>query len=91
MNPIQYYFQVDFIDKQGLATYVETYHDIGEAIKNVNLLNFANKRINRATKFVLDIYQYNPQIEDSDKVIAYNITNAETITERLKRLQGNNQ
>ena len=54
----EYYYQIDYIDKDGLATYIDTEHNRAKAIRKVNYLNYANAYINKDTKFVLDKYSF---------------------------------
>lgn len=81
MTEYKYYYQIDYIDENGLATYIETYHNEITAIKDVNTLNRANRCISGNTKFVLDEYRYIEDVEDSDEITVYNITGAKTIDE----------
>lgn len=91
----EYYYQIDYIDKDGLATYIDTEHNRAKAIHKVNYLNFANECINKDTKFVLDKYSFYFTKEGEavgDKIEEMNITNSETITEyveRIKKMKGN--
>ena len=54
----EYYYQIDYIDKDGLATYVDTEHIRAKAIQKVNYLNYVNSFINRDTMFILDKYSF---------------------------------
>ena len=55
----EYYYQIDYIDKDGLATYVDTEHNRAKAIRKVDYLNYVNSFINRKdTMFVLDKYSF---------------------------------
>lgn len=91
----EYYYQIDYIDKDGLATYIDTEHNRAKAIHKVNYLNFANECINKDTKFVLDKYSFYFTDEGEpvgDKIEEMNITNSETNTEyveRIKKMKGN--
>lgn len=58
-----YYYQIDYIDEDGLANYIETFDkdEKDKAIESVNILNRANACINEKhdeTKYVLDYYRY---------------------------------
>lgn len=76
-----YYYQIDYIDKDGLANYIETFDkdEREKAIKAMQLLNQANMCINgTTTKFVLDYYRYKLDkdghaIDDTDEVIEQDI------------------
>lgn len=54
----EYYYQIDYIDKDGLTTYVDTEHSRAKAIRKVDYLNYVNSFINRDTMFVLDKYSF---------------------------------
>lgn len=85
-----YYYQIDYIDKDGLATYVDTIHDRDSAIKAVNYLNYANTSINRDTKFVLDKYSYYFTEEGEpvgDTIEEMNITDSTTTVEYIERIK----
>lgn len=81
----KYYYQIDYIDSKGLASYIHTLHDREEAIKQTNILNFANDCLHKSTKFVLDKYRYVVNEEETDEIIEENITNAKTINEQIKK------
>lgn len=83
MQEYSYYYQIDYIDSKGTASYINTFHDREEAIKHTNILNNANYCLHKSTKFVLDRYRCIPGDDDSDEIIEENITNAKTINERL--------
>lgn len=74
----KYYYQIDYIDKDGLALYVDAYknEDFKKAKERVNYLNVIEKAIRKGTKFVLDKYRYVEGTEDTDEVITMNITGA---------------
>ena len=72
----EYYYQIDYIDENGLANYIKTFNkdERDKAIKSVNLLNQANMCINgTTTKYVLDYYRYRPEIDESDEIIEKDI------------------
>lgn len=84
------YYQIDYVDNEGFATYVDTFIDREEAIEKVNYLNHINKCLNRDTKFVLDRYdyEYNEYGEAcNDSLIEENITNSITILERVDKVK----
>ena len=86
----EYYYQIDYIDKDGLANYIETYHDREQAVKAVNLLNHANRCLNRDTKFVLDKYSFYFTDEGEpvdDTLEEENITESVTIIEHIERVK----
>ena len=67
------YYQIDYIDKNGLANYINTFHDIEEAKNNFNILTNALRCITRETYFVLDSYEYEidenkDPVEDTDEL-----------------------
>lgn len=74
MKKYEFYYQIDYIDSDGLANYIDTLHDEEKAIEHVNILNNANRCLNDDTKFVLDMYGYIPNVEESDVIIRENIT-----------------
>lgn len=68
------YYQIDYIDKNGLANYIDTLHSLREAKKNFFILTKALRCLTRETYFVLDLYEYEEgedgfAIEDTDKLI----------------------
>ena len=83
----EYYYQIDYIDADGIASYIQTYHNKEQAISELLILNHANRCLNADTKFVLDAYRYIFGEDDSDEVIAYNITDAETVNEHIKKVE----
>lgn len=80
----KYYYQIDYIDSKGLANYIDTFDDKGEAIKHTNILNQANHCIHKSTKYVLDKYRYIANTDGTDEIVEANITNAKTINEYIK-------
>lgn len=72
-----YYYQIDYIDEEGLASYINTFDkdERDKAIEVANLLNQANMCINgTTTKYVLDYYRYKVDnnghtIDDSDELL----------------------
>lgn len=79
----KYYYQIDFIDAEGYANYIDTHYSRAVAIRAVDLLNRANQCLNSNTKFVADKYRYIDGLDESDELIEENITNVLTIQERL--------
>lgn len=75
---IKTYYQIDFIDVDGKATYIETYHNKDVALNDLKVLEHANNCLNNKTKFVLDLYAYIEEddgnaLEDSDVLIYKNV------------------
>ena len=76
-----YYYQIDYIDKNGLANYIKSFSedDKENAIKTVNILNQANMCINgTTTKYVLDMYRFKRDgdgmsIDDTDELFKKDI------------------
>lgn len=71
---IKTYYQIDYIDENGLASYIETYHDKEKALNALMILEHARRCLSDKTKYVLDLYAYiedddNNPIEDSDVLI----------------------
>lgn len=79
----KYYYQIDYIDTDGYANYIDTHYSRAVTIRAVDLLNRANQCLNSNTKFVADKYRYIDELDESDEIIEENITNALTIQERL--------
>lgn len=72
----RYYYQIDYIDRSGLANYIETFDkdERDKAIETTNTLNHANRCINKDTYYVLDYYRYKVDtngnaIDDSDELL----------------------
>lgn len=80
-----FYYQIDYIDKEGLANYIYTFEqdELELAKEHLNILNHANGCLNADTKFVLDKYGV---IEDSDddELVEHNITNVLSTNEHLE-------
>lgn len=86
----EYYYQIDYIDKDGLATCVDIEHSRAKAIRRVNYLNYANECISKDTKFVLDKYSFYFTDEGEavgDTIEEKNITNSGTIMEYVERIK----
>lgn len=72
----EYYYQIDYIDKSGLANYIKTFgkDERDKAIETTNILNHANRCIDKDTYYVLDYYRYKVDIDghaidDSDELL----------------------
>lgn len=81
------FYQIDFIDSEGFANYIDTGYDEEDMIKKVNYLNFANQAHSRDTKYVLDVYKVLDNEDDYEEPIKLNITNAETWDEYQERIR----
>lgn len=76
-----YYYQIDYIDNDGLASYIKSYSndDREKALRDVHLLNLSNDCIhNDNTKYVLDMYRLKRDkdgfsIDGTDELIKQNI------------------
>ena len=68
---IETYYQIDFIDKNGLANYIDTFqeNEFEEAKKHYKMLSNALACIDKDTKYVLDLYAHIPSKDNSDKFI----------------------
>lgn len=76
----RYYYQIDFIDEQGDANYIDTFtsRQRKKAIEHTNILNRANQCISENTCYVLDKY-ISFDNDDDNEIVEADITNAETI------------
>ena len=69
---VKYYYQIDFIDEQGDANYIDTFtsRQRKKAIEHLNILNSANQCLTNDTYFVLDKYacydEYNIEIVEEN-------------------------
>lgn len=77
---LKYYYQIDYIDKEGLANYIDTFqeNEKAKAIEHLKILNLANDCLNSDTEFVLDKYSYQVDdngyaIDDTDELVETNI------------------
>ena len=80
MNKVKYYSQIDFIDANGYATYIDTFtsRQRKKAIEHVNILNKANQCLSRNTYYVLDKYVKYDKYDDDVALVEDNITNVFT-------------
>lgn len=76
----KYYYQIDYIDENGLANYIRTFtkNKRHEAIEATKLLNQANACINKDTYYVLDCYRFKIDkngntIDDTEEIIEKDI------------------
>ena len=81
------FYQIDFIDKEGFSTYVDTGRDLDDMIKKVEYLNYANQAHSTDTKYVLDVYRVLDDEDDYEPPIEYNVTHAETWKEYQERIR----
>lgn len=70
----EYYLQIDYIDNDGNANYISTFHDIKDAMRHHEILQNAQSCIDNYEFYVLDLYRYelnsaNQAIEDTDELI----------------------
>jgi len=81
-----YYYQIDYIDEEGVAHYIRTFKATQRrgAIKHVDAFNKMIRCINPDVYFVLDKYLY--YNDDDIALIEENITNAESINMYLSKL-----
>ena len=84
MEKRKHYYQIDYIDSEGYANYIDTFssRELKEAIEHVNILNNANACLNDNTYFVLDAYA--EISEDESELIKENITNATSLKDLRK-------
>lgn len=77
---VRFYYQIDFIDIDGRATYIDTFtaRQRGKAIEHVNILNRANQCLNGYSYYVLDKYAVSNN-EYGIEIVEKNITNAKPI------------
>ncbi|MBR1620275.1 hypothetical protein IJ674_10350 [bacterium] len=73
---IKYYFQIDFIDKNGLANYIDTFksNELIKAVRHWHILTNANACISKDTSYVLDLYSFKVDqngnaIENTDELV----------------------
>lgn len=81
-NKARYYYQIDFIDEQGDANYIDTFtsRQRKKAIEHVNILNRANHCVNGNTYYVLDKYIYFDDDNEDEEIVEADITNAQLST-----------
>ena len=72
----RYYYQIDFIDEQGNANYIDTFtpRQRRKAIEHLNILNSANQCLTNDTYFVLDKYACYDEDGDDIEIVEENIT-----------------
>lgn len=77
----KYYYQIDYIDADGLATCIDTFmsKQRKKAIEHVNILNKANQCLSEDTYYVLDKYIKYDEYDDDAALVEDNITNASPI------------
>lgn len=88
----EYYYQIDYIDNEGYSNFITTHKNKQKAIKELDILNRANRCLNNDTKFVLDKYsiEYNEDgFPIDDTLIEENITDSVTILEHIERVKSN--
>lgn len=75
-NGVRYYYQIDFIDEQGNANYIDTFssRQRKKALKHLNILNNANACLSNKTYFVLDKYVSYDDEDDDVEIVEENIT-----------------
>lgn len=80
MSKVKYYYQIDFIDVDGYATYIDTFtsRQRKKAIEHVNILNKANQCLSGNTYYVLDKYVKYDKYDDDVALVEDNITNVFT-------------
>lgn len=73
---VSYYYQIDFIDKQGYANYIDTFtsRQRKKAIEHLNILNSANQCLTNDTYFVLDKYACYDGDGNDVEIVEENIT-----------------
>lgn len=74
-NKVRYYYQIDFIDEQGEANYIDTFtsRQRKKAIEHLNILNNANQCLTNDTYFVLDKYARYDEDGDDIEIVEENI------------------
>lgn len=74
---INYYYQIDYIDEKGLATYIDTFanDELEDAKHHYNILQNALNCIKASAYYALDMYAYidatdGEHIDDTDVLVA---------------------
>lgn len=82
---VRTYYQIDYIDVDGRATYIDTFtaRQRERAVKHTNILNKANSCFSKNTYYVLDKYAVSNN-EYNIEIVEKNITNAKPIYQILK-------
>ena len=84
----EYYYQIDFIDENGLANYIKTFDEDTDKqimLDQLNILNYALRSIGKIDKvhYVLDKYEYKISkntgmpIDDTDEIVIKDIQKME--------------
>ena len=73
---LTYYYQIDFIDEQGNANYIDTFtsRQRKKAIEHLSILNSANQCLTNDTYFVLDKYARYDEDGNVVELVEKNIT-----------------
>lgn len=73
---VRYYYQIDFIDEQGYANYIDTFtsRQRKKAIEHLNILNNANQCLTNDTYFILDKYACYDEDGNDVEIVEENIT-----------------
>ena len=89
MARTHYFYQIDYINAENEANYIDTFtsRQRNKAIEHVNILNEANRCLNEDTYFVLDKYASEDYDGETDRIVEENITNAESIKERRRKIK----
>lgn len=69
MNQLKFYYQIEFIDENEVATMFNSYYDEQEAIQKVNLLNEVYVFHNGKGHFTLDLYVWITGDDDSHTLV----------------------
>ena len=83
MTKLHYFYQIDYIDEDGCANYIDTFtsRQRNKAIEQVNILNHANQCISVNTYYVLDKYSTEDEDGETDEIVEENITGAMSLQE----------
>ena len=89
MTKLRYFYQIDYIDKDGYANYIDTFtsRQRNKAIEHVNILNRANQCMSVDTYYVLDKYSTRDEDGETDEIVEENITGAMSLQELSKKKQ----
>ena len=85
MAKTHYFYQIDFINADNEAEYIDTFtaRQRNKAIETVNILNRANACLHDDTYFVLDKYASEDYDGETDRIVEENITNAMSIKMKI--------